>query len=104
MLSIPGHGAFSESLLSQDTKQARARELLRNTSNKPQASEITVTIWRTFKISRIMISHHDGSAFPRPYHRVLADQSGLALTHCESVVPYTGLQSSVVTHSTYILN
>ena len=50
MLSIPGHGAFSESLLSQDTKQARARELLRNTSNKPQASEITVTIWRTFKI------------------------------------------------------
>ncbi len=64
MLSIPGHGAFSEFLLSQDTKQARARELLRNTSNKPQASEITVTIWRTFKISRIMISHHDGSAFP----------------------------------------
>ena len=50
MLSIPGHGAISESLLSQDTKQARARELLRNTSNKPQASEITVTIWRTFKI------------------------------------------------------
>ena len=64
MLAIPGHGAFSESLLSQDTKQARARELLRNTSNEPQASEITVTIWRTFKISRIMISHHDGSAFP----------------------------------------
>jgi len=64
MLSIPGHGAFSESLLSQDTKQARARELLRNTSNKPQASEITVTIWRTLKISRIMISHHDGSALP----------------------------------------
>lgn len=64
MLSIPGHGAFSESLLSQDTKQARARELLRNTSNKPQASEITVTIWRTLKISRIMMSHHDGSAFP----------------------------------------
>ena len=64
MLSIPGHGAFSESLLSQDTKQARARELLRNTSNKPQASEITVTIWRTLKISRIMISYHDGSAFP----------------------------------------
>ena len=75
MLAIPGHGAFSESLLSQDTKQARARELLRNTSNKPQASEITVTIWRTFKISRIMISHHDGSAFPVSGQRELASES-----------------------------
>ena len=75
MLAIPGHGAFSESLLSQDTKQARARELLRNTSNKPQASEITVTIWRTFKISRIMISHHDGSAFPVSGQLELASES-----------------------------
>ena len=77
MLSIPGHGAFSESLLSQDTKQARARELLRNTSNKPQASEITVTIWRTFKISRIMISHHDGSAFP------VSESGQLELESCD---------------------